>query len=103
MPFIGTAIFEDLALMIENDALDLGLDVETLGYASETIDNGLECFRADGGWLRLAGILRLKNRRRFLKPGFLARSAFFDCVDFISRHLQSQIELGLKRGRVVRG
>ena len=103
MPFIGTAIFEDLALMIENDALDLGLDVETLGYASEAIDNGLERVCADGGWLRLAGILRLKNRRRFLDPGFLTGSAFFDRVDFISRHLQSQIELGLKRGRVVRG
>ena len=41
VPFVGTAVFEYLALMFEDDALDLRLDLEPLRDSSETIDDGL--------------------------------------------------------------
>ena len=47
MPFIEAALFKDLALMIEDDAFDLRLNLETFWHAGQTIDNGLERFLAD--------------------------------------------------------
>jgi len=101
MPFVGTALFEDSALMIENDAFDLRLNLEAFRNAGETVDNGLKRFVADRSRLRLARVFRLKDRSRLSKPGFLASLPFFNGVDFISRHFEPQIELGFQRGGVV--
>src|SRR6266516_4783172 len=80
MPFIGAALVKDFALMIEDDAFDLRLNLEAL---------------------RCAGVFRLKNRRRFSELCFLASFSFFDGVDFVSRHLQPQSKLGFQGGGVV--
>src|ERR1051325_1774703 len=63
MPFIRAALLEDFALMLEHDAFDLRLNLKTLWGASQAIDNRLKRFLADCSRLRLAGVLRLKNRR----------------------------------------
>src|SRR5436190_8645258 len=65
MPFIRATVFEDFALMIEHDALDLRLNLKPLWSVSEAIDNGFKSFLADCSRLRLARVFRLKNRRRF--------------------------------------
>ena len=44
MPFVGAAFLEDFALMIENDALDLRLNVETIRHARQAIDNRPQAF-----------------------------------------------------------
>src|SRR6267142_6720943 len=98
MPLIGAALLEDLALMIQNDALDLRLNLETLRNASKTINNGSQRLLADRRWLGFAAVFRLENRSRFSKPCFLAGLPLFDDIDFISRHFESQTELGLQRG-----
>src|SRR6266566_413008 len=87
MPFIGAALVKDFALMIEDDAFDLRLNLETLRYASEAINDRLERF--------------LANRRRFSELRFLTSFSFFDGVDFVSRHLQPQSKLGFQRGGIV--
>src|SRR5213596_1174698 len=87
MPFIGAALVKDFALMIDDDAFDLRLNLETLRYAGEAIDDRLERF--------------LANRSRFPELCFLASFSFFDGVDFVSRHLQPQSKLGFQGGGVV--
>ena len=101
MPLIGTAFLENFALMIKDDALDLRLDFEAFRNAGETINNGLKRFLADRSRFRLARVLRLKYRCGFSEPGFLAGLAFLDGVDFISRHFESQTELGFQRDGIV--
>ena len=44
MPFIRAVVLEDFALMLERDAFDLWLDLETFRDIGETIDNRLERF-----------------------------------------------------------
>src|SRR5213082_3347726 len=95
MPLIGTAFLENFALMIKDDALDLRLDFEAFRNAGETINNGLKRFLADRSRFRLVRVLRLKYRCGFSEPGFL------DGVDFISRHFESQTELGFQRDGIV--
>src|SRR5439155_22716948 len=101
MPFIGAALFKDFALVIEDYAFDLWLNLETLWYAGKTIDNGLERLLTDRRWLGCACVFRLKNCGRFLELGFLASLPFFDGIDFVSRHLQPQSKLGFQRDGVV--
>src|SRR5882724_5286761 len=101
MPFIGATVVKDFALMIEDDAFDLGLNLETLRYVSETINDGLQRFLANRRRLRCAAVFRLKNRRRFPEPGFFAGPLLFDGADFVSRHLKPQRKLGFQRGGVV--
>src|SRR5438105_15897294 len=101
MPFIGAALFKDFALVIEDDAFDLRLNLETFWYASKTIDNGLEHFLADRRRLRSACVFRLKYRRRFLELRLFTGLPFFDGADFISRHVHPQCELGFPRSIVV--
>ena len=101
MPFIGAALFKDLALVIEDDAFDLRLNLETFWYAGKTIDNGLEHFLADRRRLRSACVFRLKYCSRFLEPRLFTGLPFFDGADFVSRHLEPQSELGFQRSSVV--
>ena len=101
MPFVWAAVFEDLALMIEHDALNFWLDFETIRDARQAIDDCSKCFLTDRRGLRLARVLRLKNGRRFSESGFLVRPSFFDRVDFVAGHFQSQTELRFKGSRVV--
>ena len=54
MPLIGTALLENFALMIKDNALDLRLDFEAFWNAGETVDNSLKRFLADRSRLRLA-------------------------------------------------
>src|SRR5206468_12268344 len=84
MPFIGAALVKDFALMIEDDAFDLRLNLEALRYAGEAINDCLERFLANRSRFRCAGVFRLKNRRRFSELCFLASFSFFDGVDFRS-------------------
>ena len=63
MPFIRAAILEDFALMVEHDALDLRLNLETLRDTRQTFDNRFQRFLADRSWLGLARVFRLKDRR----------------------------------------
>ena len=60
MPLIGTALLENFALMIKDNALDLRLDFEAFRNAGETIDNGLKRFLADRSRLRLARVLQVE-------------------------------------------
>src|SRR6266481_9753031 len=101
MPFIGAALFKDFALVIEDDALDLRLNLETFWYAGKTIENGLEHFLADRRRLRSACVFRLKYCRRFLELGLFTGLPLFNCADFISCHLQPQSELSFQRSSVV--
>ena len=101
MPFVGTALLENLPLMIEHDAFDLRLNLKPLRGAGEAIDNGFERFLADCSRLGLACVLRLKNRGRFSELCFLAGLTFFDRFDFVPRHFQPQRELGLQRSGIV--
>src|SRR5438094_1946774 len=78
MPFIWATVFEDFALMIEHDAFDLRLNLKTLWSSSEAIDNGFKRFLTDRSRLRLAGVIRLKNRRRFLELCFFAGLPLFN-------------------------
>ena len=96
MPFIWTAFFEEFALMIENDAFDLRLNLKTLWNASQTIDDGLERFLANRCRFGCACIFRLKYRRRFSEFCFLASLPFFDGIDFVSRHFQPESKLGFQ-------
>ena len=101
MPFIRTTLLKDLALMIDNDALDLRLNLETFRNASETIDNGFQCLLADRSRLGFIAVFRLKNRSRFSELRFLAGPASFDGINFIARHFEAQTELGFNRCGVV--
>ena len=87
--------------MIEDDAFDLGLNLETLRCAGEAINDRPERFLANRSRFRCAGVFRLKNRRRFSELCFLTSFSFFDGVDFVSRHLQPQSKLGFQRGGIV--
>ena len=61
MPFVGPAIFKNFPAMLEDNAFDLGLNVEIIGHAGQGIDNRLEHLLVDPGGDRRAGVLRLKN------------------------------------------
>src|SRR5438094_8610444 len=87
--------------MIDDDAFDLRLNLETLRYAGEAIDDRLERFLANRSRFRCAGVFRLKNRRRFPELCFLASFSFFDGVDFVSRHLPPQSTLSVQGAAVV--
>src|SRR4026208_45944 len=101
MPLIGAALLEDFALVIQNDAFDLRLNLETLRNASQTIDNGSQRLLADRRWLGFAAVFRWENRSRFSNPCFLAGLPLFDDIDFISRHFEPQTELSFQRGGIV--
>src|SRR5439155_26634588 len=98
MPFIGAALVKDFALMIEDDAFDLRLNLEALRSAGEAINDRLERFLANRSRFRCAGVFRLKNSCRFPELCFLASFSFFDGVDLVSRHLQSHSKLGFQGG-----
>src|SRR5205807_4087233 len=78
MPFIGSALFKDFALVIEDDAFDLWLNLETLRDAGESINDGLERFLADRRRFRCACVFRLKYCRRFLELGLFTALLLFD-------------------------
>src|ERR1041385_119842 len=101
MPFKGTAVLEDFALMINYDAFNFRLNIKTLRNASETIDNGFQRLLADRSRLGFARVFRLKYRCGFPESGFLAGLAFLDTVDLIARHFEPQSELGFQRGGIV--
>src|SRR5438094_10073212 len=98
MPFIRTTLLKDFALMIDNDALDLRLNLETLRNTSQTIDNGFQCLLADRSQLGFAAVFRMKNRSRFSDLRFLVSTASFDVINCIVRHFAAQLELGFTRG-----
>src|SRR5206468_4041116 len=101
MPLIRTALLKDFPLVIENDALNLRLYLETLRNTRHTIDNNFQSFFGDRSRLGLARVIRLKDRCRFSELRFLAGLPFFDGVDFISRHFETQTELGFQRDGIV--
>src|SRR5262245_7508513 len=101
MPLIRPAILEDLALMIEHDALDFWLNLESRRDTRQTVNDRFQRLLADCRWLGLARVFGLEDGRRFFESGFLVCSAFFDRVHFIARHFQAQGELGLERSSVV--
>src|SRR5437870_11505320 len=51
VPRIGAAVLEYFALIIDDDAFNLWLDLETFRDAGETIDDRLERFLIDRRWL----------------------------------------------------
>ena len=63
MPFIRPAILEDFALMVDHNALDFWLDLETVRDMRQTFDNRFQRFLADSSWLGLARVFRLKDGR----------------------------------------
>src|SRR6516225_6411581 len=87
--------------MVDEDALDFRLDLETLWDTRQAFDNRFERFLADSCRLGLARVLRLKDGRGFSELCFLVRFAFFDRVHFIPRHFETQSELGLQRSSIV--
>src|SRR5206468_12960829 len=101
MPLIRTALLKDFPLVIENDALNLRLYLETLRNTRHTIDNNFQSFFGDRSRLGLARVLRLKDCCRLSEIRFIAGLPFFDEVDFISRHFEPQYELGLPSAGIV--
>ena len=54
MPFVRAAVLEDLALMIEHDAFDLRLNLETVRDARQAVDDRSKRFLTDRRGLGLA-------------------------------------------------
>ena len=91
MPFIGPAIFENLASMLEDDALDLGLDVKLLRHVRQAIHDLLQHFLAHGSGCTRTGVFRLENRRRFLEAGVTIGLVFLQIFDLLQRHLEAKL------------
>src|ERR1051326_7871681 len=96
MPFVGTARFKNFTPSIQHILLNFRDDFEVFRHARESIDDLLQHLGADRGRLAFRGVMRLKDRGRFLEArfvgGFLGLDRFYFLQDNFEPHLEFSFE-----------
>src|SRR5438132_12922306 len=101
MPFIRAASLKYFALMIEDDAFYLRLNIEAIWHTRQPIHNDRQNFLADRSRLGCACVFRLEHSRRFFELCLFICLLFLARFNIVERQIQPKLKLRFERYGVV--